>query len=140
MERLTLDSSVFVAALREPEEKHNDCKKLLEDIIKGKFEAIEPYSVLVEIAAAVKRRTGSEALAQKVAGDLLSVETIVFEELMRTQAEKSTDLAIKTGLRGMDAIVAQTAKTNNCWLVSLDVEMLNLAQKFVKIKPLASLV
>ena len=37
---LTLDSSVIVAALREQEEKHELCKKLLERVKEGEFVAL----------------------------------------------------------------------------------------------------
>jgi len=63
---LTLDSSVIVAAFRENEKKHKKCLKLLEKVKNGQHTAVEPYTVLVEITAAIKRRTGSEELAETV--------------------------------------------------------------------------
>lgn len=132
MQRLTIDSSVIVAALRKSEEKHKECKAVLTKIINGEYEAIEPYSVLVEVVAAIKRRTGSSALAQKVKNELLLIDTITFEELVRFRAELAAEIALKNGLRGMDAIVLQTAKENNSVLVTLDGEMLNLTKNIVK--------
>ena len=67
---LTLDSSVIVAALRENEEKHAVCKKLLEDVKNGKYIGIEPFSVLIEVVAAIRRRTGNKVLAEQIAIDL----------------------------------------------------------------------
>ncbi|MFC1495935.1 type II toxin-antitoxin system VapC family toxin [Candidatus Margulisiibacteriota bacterium] len=139
MERLTLDSSVIVAALRRPEEKHHECIKLLEGIINGDFEAVEPYSVLVEVVAAVKRRTGSEQFARRIRDNLLSIDTISFEELVRFRAEKAAEMALLSGLRGMDALVVQIAKENNCVLVTLDSEMIKLGQRFVKTKTVEEL-
>lgn len=140
MKRLTVDSSVFVAALREPEEKHKICKKLLEQIINGDFEAVEPFSVLVEVAAAIKRRTGSEKLAHEVKNKLLLIETITFEELVKSRAEEAADLAISTGIRGMDALVVQTAKENDAFLVSLDSNMLELIKGKVAVRSLEEIV
>ncbi|OGC05726.1 hypothetical protein A2526_05570 [candidate division WOR-1 bacterium RIFOXYD2_FULL_36_8] len=131
---LTLDSSVFVAAFRETEEKHVICKKILEGVFSGKFEAIEPYSVLVEVVAAIKRRTHSMELAQKIKSILLSIDTINFEELISFRSEEAADLAISTGIRGMDALIIQTAKENGSLLVSLDQEMLRLVKGKVSIK------
>jgi predicted nucleic acid-binding protein len=59
---VTFDSSVIVAALREQEEKHAECKRLLEKVKDGGFIALEPYTVLVEVVAAIKRRTDSTPL------------------------------------------------------------------------------
>ncbi|MBI5400183.1 type II toxin-antitoxin system VapC family toxin [Candidatus Saganbacteria bacterium] len=134
MMRLTLDSSVFVAALREREEKHEICKKILEGVFNGTFEVFEPFSVLVEVVAAIKRRTKSTELAKKIKTALLSVETIVFEELVAFRAQEASDLAISTGIRGMDVLVVQTAKENKSVLVSLDNEMLHLIKGIVSVK------
>src|SRR3989339_301329 len=90
---LTLDSSVFVAAFRETEEKHVICKKILEGVFSGNF-----------------------------------------EELISFRSEEAADLAISTGIRGMDALIIQTAKENGSLLVSLDQEMLRLVKGKVSIK------
>lgn len=134
MKRLTLDSSVFVAAFRESEEKHRVCKKLLDRIISGDFEVMEPYSVLVEVAAAVKRRTKSSAFAREVKNLILGIETVVFCELVRSRVEDAIELAVKNSLAGMDALVVQVAKENSAILVSLDAEMVKSAQGEVSIK------
>ncbi len=59
VERITIDSSVIIAALREQEPKHKECKSLLQKVKNGDYIAIEPYIVLIEVTAAIKRRTGS---------------------------------------------------------------------------------
>lgn len=38
----------------------------MEDILKGRSFAIMPFSILVEVVAAVRRRTGSEKLAMEI--------------------------------------------------------------------------
>ena len=131
---LTLDSSIFVSAIREPEESHQNCKKLLAMLAEGKHEAIEPFTVLIEVASAIKRRTGLTNLAKEVKTSLLAIDTITFEELVRSRADEAANLAINTGLRGMDAIIVQTAIENQAYLVSLDSEMLELVKGKVKIK------
>jgi predicted nucleic acid-binding protein len=75
---VTLDSSVIVAALREQEEKHEECKRLLEKVKDGDFIAVESYTVLVEVVAAIKRRTGSAPLSERVKKDLQDMDTINF--------------------------------------------------------------
>lgn len=120
---LTLDSSVIVAALREQEEKHEVCKRLLERVKNGEFIALESYTVLVEVVAAIKRRTGSEHLAERVKSGLENIDSIKFLDLISIRADDAADIAKETGVRGMDAIVIQAAKEFGSPLVSLDMEM-----------------
>ena len=120
---LTLDSSVIVAALREQEEKHEVCKRLLERVKNGEFIALESYTVLVEVVAAIKRRTGSEHLAERVKSGLENIDSINFLDLISIRADDAADIAKETGVRGMDAIVIQAAKEFGSPLVSLDMEM-----------------
>ena len=137
---ITLDSSVIVAALREQEEKHDACKKLLERVKDGEFVALEPYTVLVEVVAAIKRRTKSEPLAERVKNDLENIDTIKFLDLMSSRATSAVEIAKETDVRGMDAIVVQIAKEFNAPLVSLDGEMTKRAKLVVKIVPIEDMV
>ena len=131
---LILDSSVFVAALVESEEKHIVCRKILESVKDGKFVTLEPYTVLVEVVAAIRRRTGSDVLAERVKQDLQNIGNIYFFELVSLRAEKAAHIAAQTGLRGMDSIVVQIANEFNGELVTLDEEIEKKASKIVKIK------
>lgn len=134
MKRLTIDSSVIVAAIRKSEGMHEKCKKLFQKVAAGDYEAIEPYTVLVEVAAAVKRRTGSTELAERAKNDLLSMRGISFEELVKYRAEEAGQIAAQSGLRGMDAVVVQIAKENKCSLVTLDDAMAEKAKEIIPIE------
>lgn len=131
---LVLDSSVIVAALVQKEEKHAECRKLLEDVKNGNIQAIAPYTVLVEVVAAIKRRTDSRELAERVARDLQSLHGLYFLELVASRAEKAADIAIKTGLKGMDAIVVELAEEFDAELVTLDIEIKEKSEPFVRIR------
>ncbi len=134
VERITIDSSVIVAALREKEAKHRECKRILEKVKSGEYLAIEPYIVLVEVVAAIKRRTGSSSLAERVKEDICAINTIVFLEVVSYRAYEAADIAKEIGVRGMDAIVIQIAKEFDVPLVSLDDEMLERAVSMIKAK------
>jgi predicted nucleic acid-binding protein len=82
-----------------------------------------PYSVLVEVVATIKRRTGSKSLAMEVKQELLNIETISFVILDDKSAVEAADLAAKTGVRGMDALVIQVSKEFKTELVTFDDEM-----------------
>jgi predicted nucleic acid-binding protein len=125
MKRLTLDSSVIIASLLEKEPRHTEALEIWSTILSGNNVAIMPYSVLVEVVAAIKRRTGSESLAMEVKDELLNIETISFVILDDKSAVEAADLAAKTGVRGMDALLIQGAKEFGTELVSFDEEMMS---------------
>jgi len=137
---LTLDSSVIVASLREQEEKHVVCKHLLERVKNGEFVALEPYTVLVEVVAAIKRRTGSESLAGMVKSGLEDISSIAFMDLISIRADDAAKIAKETGVRGMDAIVIQIAKEFGSSLVSPDMEMIERSRFIVDIVDLEDVV
>ena len=91
----------------------------------GRNVAVMPYSVLVEVVAAIKRRTGSESLAMQVKQELLNIEAISFVILDDKSAVEAADLAAKTGVRGMDPLLIQVAKEFGTELISFDEEMMS---------------
>ncbi len=125
---------MIVAALRKQEKTHELCKALLEQIKNSMYVAVEPYTVLVEVVAAVKRRTDSETLANQVKESILHLGALYFLELESERARDAADIAQKTGVRGMDAIVAQIAKEFDATLVSLDEDMRARLRKMIKVK------
>ena len=131
---ICLDSSVIVAALRKQEVHYEAAKNLLEKVKDGDHIAIEPYIVLIEVVAAIKRRTGSTELAKRVKNDFLAIDTINFTDLESTRASDASEIAMNLGVRGMDAIVIQTAKEFNVPLITLDKEMIEKAKLFVDIR------
>ena len=131
---ICLDSSVIVAALRKQEVHHEAAKNLLEKVKDGNHIAIEPYIVLIEVVAAIKRRTGSTELAKRVKNDFMAIDTINFTDLESIRASDASEIAMNLGVRGMDAIVIQTAKEFNVPLITLDKEMIEKAKSFVDIR------
>jgi len=136
---LVLDSSILVAALKADEEKHSECKRLLELIKEGRYFAIEPYTVLVEVVAAVKRRTGSEMLAERIETDLINMSNIEFLDIVENRALGASQIARKSSIRGMDAVVIQICKEMDSRLVTLDDEMVEKSKGIVETKTLDSL-
>jgi len=111
-----------------------DLKLVWAEVLTGKTVAIMPYIVLVEVVAAVRRRTADKELALKIKKEPLSAGSVNFTIVDPEAALEASDIAIETGMRGMDAIVVQTAKEYGTSLVTLDNEMINKATGIVKIK------
>jgi predicted nucleic acid-binding protein len=128
MKKLTIDSSVIIASLLENESRHGEAMRIWDAVITGGDVAIMPYSVFVEVVAAIRRRTGSEELANEVKEELLKIENVSFVILDQRAAEDAADIAIQNGVRGMDALVMQTAKEYETELVTFDDEMMKKFQ------------
>jgi predicted nucleic acid-binding protein len=131
-EFVTLDSSVIIAALRKQEEYSQSCQTVLQKVMDGSFVAVEPYTVLIEISAAMKRRTGSQELSERVVRDLQSISNIFFLDLDAERATQAVVIAQRSSLRGMDAVVAQISQEFNATLISLDIEMLESLKNVLK--------
>ena len=128
MKRLTVDSSIIVSSLLENEPRHKEALKIWDAVLAGKNVAIIPYSVFVEVVAAVRRRTGSEELAREVGKQLLEIEAFFFVGLDDKSAQDAAEIAVKTGVRGMDALVLQVARDFSTELMSFDEEMIAKAR------------
>jgi len=129
--KITLDSSVIVSSLLEKEPRHKEALEIWTAVVSGNCLAIIPYSVFVEVVSAIRRRTGSEKLAREVKLRLLNIEAISFMVLDDKSANQAADLAAKTGVRGMDALVIQVAKEFNTELISFDEEMMLKAKNIL---------
>jgi predicted nucleic acid-binding protein len=110
VKRLTVDSSIIVSSLLENEPRHKEARKIWSNVLSGKNVAIMPYSVFVEVVGAVRRRTDSEDLAREVGKQLLEIETVFFVGLDDKSAKEAAEIAVTTGVRGMDALVLQVAQ------------------------------
>lgn len=132
VKKLTIDSSVIISSLLENEPMHKEASVIMEEVLKGKAFAIMPFSILVEVVSAVRRRTGSEDLAVQVKNELIGIENVSFVMLDDKSAIDAADMAAKTGLRGMDAIIVQVAKEFNTRLVTFDEEMKKKSRSILK--------
>lgn len=124
MTGITVDSSVIISSLLEQESRHKEALAIWKRVLAGKDFAVMPFSVLVEVVAAIRRRTGSEELALQVRQALLDAEAVSFIVLDEQAAEDAAEIAAKTAVRGMDALVIQVAREFGTELVSFDNEML----------------
>ncbi|TAN42217.1 MAG: type II toxin-antitoxin system VapC family toxin [Nitrospirae bacterium] len=132
VKKLTIDSSVIISSLLEKEHMHQEAAAIMEEVLNGKAFAIMPFSVLVEVVSAVRRRTGSETLSVQVENELTSIENISFVMLDDKSAMDAAAIAAKTGLRGMDAIVVQVAREFDAHLVTFDEEMKRKSRSILK--------
>jgi predicted nucleic acid-binding protein len=132
MKKLTIDSSVIIASLLENEPRHHEASQIWESVLSGKNMAVMPYSVFVEVVAAIRRRTDSEELAYEVKKELLDIENVSFVVLDQKAADEAAELAIQTRIRGMDALVIQAAREFETELITFDAELMKRVGKVFK--------
>jgi predicted nucleic acid-binding protein len=106
MKRLTIDSSVIIASPLENESRHDEAVRIWDTVIAGRDAAIMPYSVFVEVVAAVRRRTGSEELAIEVKEELLKIENVSFVILDQRAAEEAAEFVNEIVRKGKVIYVA----------------------------------
>jgi len=124
---VTIDSSVIISSLLPNEKQHEEACQIWGKVLSGETPSVMPFSVLVEVVAAIRRRTGSELLAVEVQKTLENIPALSFVMLDSRVAAKACRIATKTGLRGMDALVVQVAKEYKSELITFDNEMLQKA-------------
>ena len=126
--KIVIDSSVFVAAFREDEPHSREAFAIIEKLEAGMIDAIIPVSIILEVVAAIRRRTNNQELAQQVGEKILSYPTLSLIDIDTFRMAKFLELASESGLRGMDTIVVGVAKEFGVPLLTLDKEMAQIAR------------
>lgn len=131
---LTVDSSSLVAATLPAEPAHMASRRVFRSLVDGVHHGVLPVNVIVEVAAALRRRTGSELAARRIERDLRSLTTVQFVPVDDRRTAAAVRIASRLALRGMDAIVVQVAQELGATLVTLDAEMAQRAASIVGVR------
>lgn len=137
--RLVVDSSVFVSAFREQEKTSDACFELVKKIESGEIGVVIPTTVLLEVVAAIARRTTNVDLARRIGTRLVSFPRLSLIDLTTFRSLQYLDLTTDLKLAGMDAIVVGTAMEFQLPLVTLDKEIQTRASDFVDVVSITSL-
>jgi predicted nucleic acid-binding protein len=120
---ITIDASVLVAAGSPDDPERPDAAAFLVAAL-GSGEPIhQPTLTLVEVSAAVTRRTGDADLAREAGQALLAMPGLVLHTLDLDASADAAALAARLALRGADAVYAATALRQGATLVTLDDEL-----------------
>ncbi|MDO8505250.1 MAG: PIN domain-containing protein [bacterium] len=134
--KMVIDSSVFVAAFREDEPHSREAFAIIEKLEAGAIDVIIPVSIVMEVVAAIRRRTNNQELARQVGEKILSYSNLSLIDIDTFRMAKFLELASESGLRGMDTIVVGVAREFSVTLVTLDVEMAEIARRYVDVESL----
>ncbi len=120
---VTIDASVWVAADAADEAARDVSRAFLRAVLDGGLAVHQPAISIVEVAAAVARRTGDPDLARQAGQRVLEMPSLVVHPLDLDSASEAAALAGHVRLRAADAIYAATASRHGTRLVTLDMEL-----------------
>jgi len=132
--KVTLDASVWLAAFSPAERDHADCALLVSLLIERGAELHQPGLFVIEVCAAIARRTRNRTLAIEAGRISLDMPGLVVHALTHELAAKAAEIAADCALRGADAVYVATAQDMNATLVTLDRELLERAAHVVKVR------
>jgi predicted nucleic acid-binding protein len=135
VEEVTLDSSVFVSAFVRGEEHNQVARLIMKKVFDGDLHIVTSAIVPVEVAGAIARKA-SAAAAKKAIAQMQrwrDMKLIEYSELTEYRSRASAEVAAFLRVKGMDAIVIQTAKERRNTLVTFDDEMAAKAKGIAKV-------
>lgn len=93
-------------------------------MVTGDIPVSSPTLALVEVAGALARRTGSQALAGSAIRYLKEQSWLLLSPLSLAFSETAARVALTCSLRGADAVYVALARQESAPLITLDDEML----------------
>jgi predicted nucleic acid-binding protein len=121
---VVMDASIWVSQLRPHDVNHDASRLWMERYIAADGLLVAPIFLLVEVAAAISRRTGEPTLARKAIEDLNSLDAIQFVPLDSVLIQAVIEVATDLQLRAGDATYVAVARQLNLPLVTWDKEQL----------------
>ena len=129
-----IDASVYVSLANEADRNHDSCFAWFESCLGEHQKIASPGLLLVEVAASIRRLTGSTQLARRVLSELQETELIELYPLTAVRSETAADLAASTGVRGADAVYLALAMELDETLVTLDRQQLERGKGVTDVK------
>ena len=120
---VTIDASVLVAAAVPGEPGREAARACLRRVIEAGLPVHEPTLAIVEVTAAIARRTGDGALALQAGRVLLELPGLVLHDLDADAMAAAAHLAADLRLRAADAVYVAVAQTQDSILITLDTEV-----------------
>lgn len=130
---VTVDASVWIAAASNSEPHHEECRTFMAHALAAGATFHEPTLAVVEVCAAVARKTRMPALGVEAGAALLATPGLVLHSLDLDAAGHAAELAAATILKSADAVYLATAHRAGVPLVSLDEAHLTRASAVVPV-------
>jgi predicted nucleic acid-binding protein len=129
-----VDASLWVARLVSVDVFHESVKAWMNSQRAAESTFISPSLLLAEVAGALSRRTGDQALARRAVRRLESLPGLRLVEMDNSLLREAAALAAKLGLRGADSVYVAVAARLDLPLITLDTDQRERAGKQIHIQ------
>lgn len=131
---VTLDASMWLAAMSPAEPAHQESALALERVLASGLAIHQPGLFVIEVCATIARRTRDVALAENMGHLALTLPGLVVHELDHRLAARASRIAARAALRGADAVYVATAQRAGTTLLTLDRELLVRGESEVSLR------
>ncbi len=121
---IAVDASVWVSFYAEDEADHVATQAWFAQAVRSGERFLAPTIVLVEVAAAVARRTGQPSAGLNVLAEIRSLPRLTLVTLTDDVVSEAADVAARLRLRAGDALYLVVARRAGVRLVTWDGEQL----------------
>lgn len=129
---LVVDASVWVARLIAQDAFHDRSRNWLDGQQEHGVQFVAPTLLLVEVAAAISRRTGDGELAKQAVEALQALPDLRLVEMDQSVIQSAVNAGADFGVRGADAIYIAVAQQLTLPLATLDKDQLERARGLVE--------
>ena len=131
---VTIDASVWLAAISGRERQHELCAALIESLVQRRVPLHQPGLFVIEVCATIARRTRDRALALAAGEATLAAPYLTLYALDHSLAADAAEVAATCALRGADAVYVATARHAHATLLTLDAEVRERATAVVTVR------
>ena len=117
---VVVDASVWVSRLIEEDVFHDLCRQWLKGQQSKGTQFVAPALLLVEVAAAISRRTEDTGLARRAADALKTLPDLRLVEMSNDVVQSAVNVGAELGVRGADAFYIAVAQQLGLPLATLD--------------------
>ena len=125
------DASVWVSHLRTHDINHEASRQWIEQYLSKEGHFVATTLLLIEVAAAISRRTNNPAIARGAIQTLREISSVHLVSLNSVLVQASIDIAADLQLRTGDATYVAVANLYSIALVSWDKEQLQRARSLI---------
>jgi predicted nucleic acid-binding protein len=138
--KLTIDASVYLAALEKGSGGASDARAFLRQVLSEGYEVYLPRLFLLELTVALRAMLNTKSIYALLARQWAIAENVRWLDQDGSFTRAACELAEQGELRVSDAVYAMTARVSGGVLVSLDPAMIEKASSHVSVLTPASFI
>ena len=129
-----VDASVWVSLCHAGDRHHERSRRWLERRLAEGDRLVAPTLLRVEVAAAVRRLTGDQALADEAVASVDEPGWVELVDLDGERGRRAAEIAAAIGVRGADAVYLEIASRRGDTLVTWDRQQLERGSAVARVE------